>query len=95
MLELIGLVGITLIIVRGTIFGPVRRLWPALLGCAQCTGTWIGAAAGGAGLLPLGHGAVLDAVFLSGATSVSSLAVDAVLIHLLGDPKEADPCDES
>ena len=49
----VALVGLTLIIVRGTIFRPIRRIWPALLGCAQCSGAWVGMAAGSVGTIRL------------------------------------------
>jgi hypothetical protein len=41
-LHLIGLVGVTLILVRGSIFARLRRSVP-ILGCAQCLGFWMGA----------------------------------------------------
>lgn len=86
-LLLLSLVGTTLIVVRGTIFGRVRRLWPALFMCAQCTGAWVGAAAGASGLVTTGHGRVLDAAVVGTATSFLSLLAEAVLLHLLGDPQ--------
>ena len=47
---LAALIGATLIIVRSTVMRRVRAIWPALLGCSQCTGTWIGAVAGVSGI---------------------------------------------
>lgn len=85
-LLLLALVGTTLIVVRGTIFRPVRRIWPALLECSQCAGTWVGAAAGASGIVSAGHGRMIDAVIVGAATSFLSLLADAVLLHLLGDP---------
>ena len=49
----VALVGLTLIIVRGTIFRPIRRIWPALLECSQCSGAWVGMAAGSVGTIRL------------------------------------------
>jgi hypothetical protein len=84
----LALVGTTLIIVRGTIFAPIRKLWPELLGCSQCTGTWIGIAAGASGVVSTGHGGILDAMIVGSATSFLSMLADAVLLRLLGDPSE-------
>jgi hypothetical protein len=81
-----ALIGTTLIVVRSALFGPVRRLWPALFQCAQCSGTWIGAAAGASGVVSTGHGRILDAIIVGAATSFLSLLADAVLLRLLGDP---------
>jgi hypothetical protein len=86
----VALVGLTLLIVRGTILAPVRRLYPALLECSQCTGTWVGIVAGASGILPMGHGRVIDAVLVGAATSVLSLLADATLLKLLGDPHEEE-----
>ncbi len=83
-----ALVGTTLLLVHGTVFGPVRRLWPALFRCPQCIGFWIGAAAGASGLVPAGHGRILDAAVVGTATSFLSLLVYAVLVRLLGDPND-------
>ena len=88
---ILALVGATLIVVRGTIFAPVRKLWPALLGCAQCAGFWVGAAAGASGIVSTGHGRVLDAVIVGASTSFLSLLADGVLLHLLGDPADEKP----
>jgi len=84
----VALIGLTLILVRGTIFRPLQRLWPALLECAQCSGAWIGAAAGASGLVTMGHGLILDAVVVGGAISFLSLLADAVLLRLLGEPEK-------
>lgn len=80
-----ALVGATLIVVRGTIFAPVRRLWPALLGCSQCTGAWVGIAAGASGLVSVGRGHLVDAIVVGSATSFLSMAAEAVLLTLLGE----------
>jgi hypothetical protein len=84
----VALIGLTLLIVRGTIFRPVRRLWPALFGCSQCTGTWVGMAAGAIGVVSTSHGRILDTVIVGAATSFLSLLADAVLLNLLGHPEE-------
>jgi hypothetical protein len=90
LLLLLSLVGTTLIVVRGTILAPVRKLWPALFGCAQCAGTWVGIAAGASGIVSTGHGRVLDAVIVGAASSVASMLADAVMLRLLGDPNAQD-----
>jgi hypothetical protein len=81
-----ALVGTTLILVRGTIFQPLQRRWPALFQCSQCTGMWVGMAAGASGVVVGGHGPAVDALVVGAATSCLSLVVDAVLLKLLGDP---------
>ncbi len=78
----VALIGLTLILVRGTIFAPLRKLWPALLGCSQCTGMWVGLAAGASGIVATGHGRVLDAIIVGSATSFLSLAANLVLLKL-------------
>lgn len=83
----IALIGLTLIVVRGTIFSPLQRLWPALFHCAQCFGMWVGIAAGGYGIVAFGHGRILDGILLGAITSFLSLLADAVLLKLLGDPE--------
>lgn len=83
-----ALVGTTLIVVRGTVVDPIRRLWPALFQCSQCVGTWVGVGAGASGIITIGHGRVLDAVIVGTATSFLSTLADAVLLKLLGDPNE-------
>lgn len=89
-LELLASVGVTLIVVRGTLFAPLQRLWPALFRCSQCTGTWVGVVAGVTGIVAGGHGPLLDAIIAGGATSLLSLAADAVLLRLLGDPGDPE-----
>jgi len=84
----VALVGLTLILVRGTIFRPLQRRWPALFECSQCTGMWVGAAAGASGFATMGSGRAVDAVLVGAATSVLAMATDAVLLKLLGDPEE-------
>jgi len=93
----VALVGLTLILVRGTIFRPLQRVWPALFRCSQCMGMWIGLAAGAGGIASVDHGhgvdavlvgRIVDAVLVGAATSVLSIGTDAVLLKLLGDPDE-------
>jgi len=83
-----ALVGTTLLLVHGTIFAGLRRIWPALFRCPQCIGTWIGAGAGASGLVVTGHGRILDAAVVGTATSFLSLLAYAVLVRLLGDPND-------
>jgi len=80
-----ALVGATILVTQARIVAPLRRLAPKFFGCAQCVGTWIGFAGGGSGLLPLGHGRVIDAILVGFATSVLSLLVAGVLLILLGE----------
>jgi|GEM_PF-1377441 len=85
---LCALVGATLIVVRGTLFRPIQSRWPALFQCSQCTGTWVGAAAGASGLVSVGRGWLVDAVVVGAATSFLAMVADAILLRLLGDPEE-------
>jgi hypothetical protein len=87
-LLLSALIGTTLIVVRSTAFQPIRRIWPSLLGCAQCSGAWVGAAAGASGVVPTGHGWALDGLIVGAATSFLSLLADGVLLSLLDDPNQ-------
>lgn len=86
LLHILALIGATLIISRSTLFRRIQRFWPALLGCSQCVGAWVGIAAGASGVITTGHGILLDAVIVGAATSFSSMLADAVLLNLLGDP---------
>ena len=105
----VSLVGLTLIFVRSTIFRPLQRVWPALFQCSQCVGMWVGSAAGATGiaqiqlpelpaayrvLAPLEHSPIVDAVLVGAAVSVLSLAADAVLLKLLGDPSDTKTTQE-
>jgi hypothetical protein len=87
-LLLSALIGATLILVRSTILKRVRAVWPALLECSQCTGTWVGIAAGVSGIVSVEQGRVVDAIVVGAATSFLALMADAVLLKLLGDPSE-------
>lgn len=86
-LVLLSLVGTTLIVVRGAIFGWLQALAP-FFRCSQCMGFWIGAAAGASSVITVGRGRVVDAFVVGTAASFLSLLADAVLIRLLGDPQE-------
>ena len=90
-LLLSALIGATLIVVRSTICRPIQKLWPALFQCSQCTGTWIGIAAGASGLVSVGRGHVVDAIVIGSATSFLAMVADAILLKLLGDPSEETP----
>jgi|HubBroStandDraft_4_1064222.scaffolds.fasta_scaffold375191_3 hypothetical protein len=87
-LHLFALVGATLIVVRGSIFGWLQRLYPPLFRCSQCTGFWVGVLAAVSGVLPAGHGRAVDALVVGFAASFLSLAADAVFLTLLGEPHE-------
>lgn len=94
---ILALVGATIIITRGTIFkGLQRSRLGGFFTCSLCVGFWIGAVS----LFVLRHGAgsyaghsltwwaVAD-FFLDGASvALLSLAADAVLLKLLGDPED-------
>jgi hypothetical protein len=86
LIHIAALIGTTIIIVRSTLFRPIQKLWPALFQCSQCTGVWVGAAAGGCGIIQIGHGPLLDALMVGAATSFLATLADAVLLKLLGDP---------
>lgn len=83
----LALVGTTLIVVRGSIFAPLQRFWPALFRCAQCSGFWVGAIAGASGIVSTGHAPILDALIVGAASSFGSLLADAILLRLLGNPE--------
>ena len=85
-LVVIALVGLTLLVTGSAILAPVRRLWPKPLSCAQCVGTWVGAAAGATGVLPFGYGRLPDAILAGAALSYIALFAHAVLIYFLGEP---------
>lgn len=80
----LALIGTTLIVVRGTIFKRLRRIWPVFFRCSQCVGFWVGAGAGASGVAPMGYGRVLDAFGAGASTSFLALLSEAVLLMLLG-----------
>lgn len=73
---------------RSSALRSIRRLWPALFECCQCTGVWVGVAAGASGIAVVGHGRLLDAIIVGAATSFVATLADAVLMTLLGDPEK-------
>ena len=83
-----ALVGATLIVTRSTLFGQTRRLWPALLGCSQCVGLWVGVAVGASGLVAPTRYCLVNALIVGASASFSALLADGVLLRLLGDPDE-------
>ena len=87
---LFALVGATLLVVTSTVTRPIRRLFPSLLRCSQCTGFWIGALAGGFGLVSIGRGLVLDALVVGSAISFLAQLADGVLLNLLGETDEGE-----
>jgi len=54
---------------------------------------WVGMSAGAAGVVTFDQGRVVDTVLAGTATSFLSLLADAILLRLLGDPR--DPSDDS
>ena len=88
LLEVLGAVGVTNILVRGSVFAWLRRApgLKSMLGCAMCTGWWVGV---GLGLLEgppiFGHwrGAqVLEVLELGGGVSALATLLDFVLAYL-------------
>lgn len=75
---LIGLVGVTLIISRGTIFAWLQRRVAAVK-CPQCVGMWVGIAGGAYGLVQTGYGRIIDAFIVGGATSFLALLFGVIL----------------
>jgi len=88
LIHILALIGTTLLITESTIFAPIRKIGPAMLKCAQCVGTWVGAVGGASGIVAVGHGRFLDALVLGAATSFLSLLAAGVLIALLGETTE-------
>jgi hypothetical protein len=41
-MNVVGCICLTVLFIKGSIFAPVRRLWPKLLTCPLCVGFWIG-----------------------------------------------------
>lgn len=83
-----SLVGATLLVTSSAALARARKIWPALLGCSQCTGFWVGAAAGATGIVSVGRGRAVDAIVVGCATSFLAQAADALLTHVLGEPLE-------
>ena len=85
-----ALIGATHIVARSALFAWLQRLYPPLFACVQCTGFWVGVAAGGFGLVMVGYGRFLDAIIVGSASSILALVVEGFLVLSLGEP-EADP----
>jgi hypothetical protein len=79
-LDLLGGVGATMILVRGTIFARVRAWAPSFLGCALCVGFWSGL------LFAAARGArdPLDLFVLACATSLLSFFAILIVYKLEG-----------
>lgn len=92
---LFALIGATLIVVSSVIARPIRRLWPSLLSCSQCTGAWIGAVAGAVGLVQVEHNPILNAAVVGCAVSFLAELANGVLLNLLGEVDEGDTPDET
>lgn len=89
-LLLVAFVGMTIVLVRGSIFSPLRSKL-SVLNCSLCTSVWVGGV--GHGLLACQAGQkwflIIESSLLFGsATAVLALLADAVLLRLLGDPNE-------
>lgn len=87
---LISLAGTTLIVVRGTVFGFLQKMWPALFQCAQCAGMWVGASFAAIGAVQVHPNVFINAFFVGSATSLTALLADALLVKLLGDPDQEE-----
>jgi hypothetical protein len=92
-MRLLALVGLTLVVVRGSLFARVRSVWPSLFGCAMCSGFWVGAlgTTGFAIALREYRGSVAlsaDAVTFGGAVSLCATAADFVFAWLDSHTKE-------
>jgi hypothetical protein len=83
-----ALIGATHIVARSSLFAWLQRFYPPLFKCVQCTGFWIGAAAGGSGLAMVGYGHAIDAIIAGSATSILALTVEGFLVLSLGSLKE-------
>jgi hypothetical protein len=84
--SLLALVGVTIIVTRGTIFGWLQRgRWIGeLFHCPLCFGFWCGA---GGGAYLRGHLGAADVVLDGAVVALLSLLVAAVLERLLGAPE--------
>ena len=93
----LALVGLALVVVRGSILARLRALWPALFGCAMCWGFWTGAI-GGALFSFSEHGRepspimiLIDAVTAAGVVSLGATVADFVLAFLDSHTTEKKP----
>jgi hypothetical protein len=81
----VALIGLTLLVVRGSLLARVRRVWPALLSCPMCLGFWIGAADGtfsGLRLPSSWTGALYSASTYAGVVSLGATVADFLLAWL-------------
>lgn len=87
---LLGLIGLTLIFVRGSLLAPLRARLP-VLGCARCFGFWAGLAGSIAGDPHVQ--AWLSWIAWAGAVSLCATAADLLLAwidaHTEGAPRDA------
>jgi|WetSurMetagenome_2_1015567.scaffolds.fasta_scaffold331850_2 hypothetical protein len=90
-----ALIGATLIVTQSVLFRPIRRLWPSLLKCGQCVGTWIGVSAGFFGLLRAVDNIFLNALIVGASNSVLVMLVDGVLCLMFGEVVEEGDSDET
>lgn len=82
LLAFAGLVCVTIIFVRGSIFERVRKRWPSFLSCALCVGFWVGLA----GTLYIQPNVWWLEHFLSACiVSVASFALYLALLRLEGE----------
>jgi hypothetical protein len=79
-MQLLALVGFTIIVVRGSLIAPLRRLWPSMLSCATCSGFWIGALGSSLFSLPLFR--LEGAVIAAGVVSLGATFADFLLAWL-------------
>lgn len=80
-MEISGLVGLTILLVHGSIFQPLRaRFLTSLLSCALCTGFWVGLA--GALTHVLQDGVTFRLLYQACTVSVVAF-VTSLLIHRL------------
>ncbi len=86
LLSLLGAAGLTLLLVRGSVFARLRRAWGlrALLNCAMCTGWWVGCAVDVALEYPFAHArdAVVGICLFAGAVSAIATLLDFTLACL-------------
>lgn len=88
LLLLLGAVGSTLIVVRGSIFSPIREIghskWQEFINCAQCTGFWVGFIffAISFRASPLNIDWVLQGVIYGAVTSLFALVLDTIITYL-------------
>jgi hypothetical protein len=83
LLQWIGLVGATIIIVWSRLFSGLRKLAPTFLGCPMCIGFWVGASAG-PWLLGTEHQPIADLFLIGPAVSLLSFGIYLVLERLEG-----------